>query len=87
MITIFTPTYNRAYTLPKLYHSLQEQTCKDFEWLIVDDGSTDGTCNIIKDWESPNFEVRYFKKENGGKHTAINEGLIHCLTGKLIKHW
>lgn len=75
MITIFTPTYNRAYTLPKLYHSLQEQTCKDFEWLIVDDGSTDGTCNIIKDWENPNFEVRYFRKENGGKHTAINEGL------------
>ncbi len=75
-ITIFTPTYNRAYILPKLYESLRMQTCKDFEWLIVDDGSTDDTECLVKSWLSETaFPVRYIQQENGGKHRAINRGV------------
>ena len=76
-LTIFTPTYNRAYILENLYRSLQRQTCHDFEWLIVDDGSLDDTETLVHSWmkeENP-FPVRYYKQENGGKHTAINRGL------------
>lgn len=77
MITIFTPTYNRAYRLPNLYKSLQEQTCKDFEWLVVDDGSTDNTSKLFEQWqaEENSFPIRYFKQPNGGKHRAINRGV------------
>ncbi len=84
LLTIFTPTYNRAYTLPKLFDSLKSQTSKDFEWLIVDDGSTDETEMLIRDYrlqaadcsqQKQGFEIRYFKQENGGKHRAINRGL------------
>lgn len=77
MITIFTPAYNRAYILPKLYESLCEQTCKDFEWLVVDDGSSDNTSELIADYELHNafFPIRPFKQENGGKHRAINRGV------------
>lgn len=76
MITVFTPTYNRAYILPKLYGSLQRQTCKGFEWIIVDDGSTDDTEKIVYKWlEKSSFEIRYERRENGGKHRAINRGV------------
>ena len=76
MLTIFTPTYNRASTLPTLFDSLRRQTCHDFEWLIVDDGSTDDTAAVVERFrdENPPFEIRYIKKVNGGKHTAINLG-------------
>lgn len=74
-ITIFTPTYNRINTLPRLYQSLAAQTSYDFEWLIVDDGSSDGTEDYIKTLDSVPFELRYFFKENGGKHTAYNFAL------------
>ena len=76
-ITVFTPTYNRANTLEKLYTSLQEQTFQDFEWLVIDDGSRDETNDLFEKWvEDDNpFLIRYYFKENGGKHTAINEGL------------
>ncbi len=77
MITIFTPAYNRTHTLPMLYKSLCKQTCKNFEWLIVDDGSTDNTEEIISEYKSQalDFAIQYHKKENGGKHTAINRGM------------
>ncbi|MBE6878296.1 MAG: glycosyltransferase [Ruminococcaceae bacterium] len=76
MITVFTPTYNRGYTLGGLYESLENQTCFDFEWLIVDDGSTDNTEQMVKSWlDNGKFAVRYFKKANGGKQSAINCGL------------
>ncbi|MGX9985168.1 glycosyltransferase family 2 protein [Soonwooa purpurea] len=76
MITIFTPTYNRAYILPTLYQSLLEQSHKDFEWLIVDDGSTDNTAQLVQQFqEKADFEIRYFLQENSGKHIAINHGL------------
>lgn len=76
-ITVFTPTYNRAHTLPQLYASLKRQTSFDFEWLIVDDGSTDNTEGIVAEWllEDTPFNKRYTKKENGGKHRAINVAL------------
>lgn len=76
-ITIFTPTYNRKSTLQRLYQSLTFQTCYDFEWLVIDDGSTDGTIEYlekISDKEEK-FNIRYYKFPNGGKHRAINKGL------------
>lgn len=77
MITVFTPAYNRASTLERLYKSLQAQTCMDFEWLIVDDGSTDGTDVLVQKWqaEEKNFPLRYVKTDNGGKHRAVNTGV------------
>ena len=75
-ITIFTPTYNRAYILPKLYNSLVIQTDKDFEWLIVDDGSDDSTENLINSFiDEQKIIIRYYKQINGGKHRAINNGV------------
>ncbi len=76
MITVFTPTYNRAHLLPRLYESLCQQTFKDFEWVIVDDGSTDNTESVIQPWiDTHIIPVRYYKQENGGKHRAINRGV------------
>ena len=76
-VTVFTPTYNRAYIIENLYNSLLRQTCKDFEWLIVDDGSTDNTEELIADLinKTNDFPIRYYKKENGGKCRAINYGV------------
>lgn len=83
-VTIFTPTYNRAHLLPNLYESLCRQTSLDFEWLIVDDGSTDGTESIVKPWlEDARLNVRYIIKPNEGKHTAINLG-ARMATGELF---
>lgn len=76
MITVFTPAYNRAGLLPRLFRSLEEQTCKQFEWLIVDDGSTDHTAAVVQDFiSSASFPVRYFRQPNGGKHRAINRAV------------
>ena len=79
-ITVFTPTYNRAYCLHKCYESLKRQTCKEFDWLIIDDGSSDGTDQLVQGWKAENndFEIRYVYKENGGMHTGYNTayGLI-----------
>lgn len=74
MLTVFTPTYNRAHTLKRTYESLQKQQCKDFIWLIIDDGSTDGTRELIASWQAQEkeFEIRYIHKQNGGMHTAHN---------------
>lgn len=76
-ITVFTPTYNRAYILENLYRSLQRQTYRDFEWLVVDDGSSDNTEELFQRWsrEDNFFPIRYCKQENGGKCRAINRGL------------
>ena len=77
LFTVFTPTYNRAYILPKLYDSLCTQTAKNFEWLIVDDGSSDNTEDLVNAWinNGHDFVIRYVKKENGGKPRAINDGV------------
>ena len=84
MITIMTPTYNRAYVLSRLHKSLCQQKRRDFEWLVIDDGSTDGTAELIYDCrDKSDFEITYVYKENGGKHRAINEGVVHA-TGDWI---
>lgn len=75
-ITIFTPTFNRGHTLPKLYKSLIKQTSKDFIWLIVDDGSTDNTKESVERWISENnIEIVYHKQINQGKPLAHNKGV------------
>ena len=72
-IAIFTPTYNRAHTLGRTYQSLCNQTCKDFEWLIIDDGSTDDTAQLAKSWAKGQIiSIRYIYKENGGLYTGYN---------------
>lgn len=73
-ITVFTPTYNRGYIIEKLYKTLQNQTYQNFEWLVIDDGSTDHTSELLNQWikESNPFPIRYYQVENGGKHRAIN---------------
>lgn len=76
LITILTPTYNRAKTLPRLYESLLKQTSKNFEWLIVDDGSTDSTQEVVYKFKNDEkIKLNFYRKENGGKHTALNFGI------------
>lgn len=83
-LTIFTPTFNRAYTLERLYKSLLRQTNKDFEWLIVDDGSTDKTKEIIGKWiDEGEIPIRYIYQKNRGKHIAHNLGVDNA-RGKLF---
>ncbi|WP_294398477.1 glycosyltransferase family A protein [uncultured Clostridium sp.] len=73
LLTVFTPAYNRAYTINKCYESLKRQTNKSFKWLVVDDGSTDNTKELIMKWKGEaDFEITYIYKENGGMHTAHN---------------
>lgn len=73
-LTIFTPAYNRAHTLGRCYESMIHQKCKEFKWLIIDDGSTDDTRTLVESWMSKDngFEIIYDYKENGGMHTAHN---------------
>lgn len=74
LITFFTPTYNRAYILHRCYESLCSQTAANFQWLIVDDGSTDGTEELVRNWiaQENRFTISYIYKTNGGLHTAFN---------------
>lgn len=82
-VTVLTPTFNRG-GLQSLWDSLQKQTVKDFEWLVVDDGSTDGTKDLITQLqEKSDFPIRYIYKNNGGKHTALNVG-IQTICSELI---
>ena len=76
-LSIVTPTYNRGHLLPKCFASLQAQTDMDFEWIIVDDGSTDDTAAIVSGFHGHSFPLTYVKKENGGKHTALNAAFPH----------
>lgn len=82
LLTIFTPAYNRADLLVRCYESMMRQTCKDFIWMIIDDGSTDGTKELVKQWISKesDFNIEYYYKENGGLHTAYNEAITHIST-------
>lgn len=73
MISIVTPTYNRAHTLPALFESLKRQTARNFEWIIVDDGSTDGTHALCEEFaKKSDFSVNYLRQKNSGKHVAVN---------------
>ena len=78
--TVFTATFNRGYILPKLYDSLKKQEIMDFEWLVIDDGSSDGTEQLFQQWihDETMFPIRYMKKDNGGKPRAINYGIQYA---------
>lgn len=76
MITVFTPVYNRAYIINNLYESLKKQTYKDFEWLIVNDGSSDNIDEIVQTFINDGvINIRFYSQVNGGKHRAINKGV------------
>lgn len=84
VFTVFTATYNRAHTLKRVYESLLNQTFTRFEWLIVDDGSTDNTEKIVSEWiKSSQFDIRYIKQRNQGKHVAFNLG-VNNANGELF---
>lgn len=73
-LTVFTPTFNRAYCLQKVYDSLCRQTNKDFIWLVIDDGSSDNTNELVMSWQNENkIDIQYCFKSNGGMHTAHNK--------------
>lgn len=82
ILTVFTPTYNRAHTLKRTYESLCKQSCKDFIWLVVDDGSSDGTKYLVNKWqgEESGFKIQYIYKQNGGMHTAHNTAYANINT-------
>ena len=76
IFTVFTPTFNRAHTLHRVYNSLCAQTFSDFEWVVVDDGSEDNTESLIAQWtKEADFPVLCKKQKNRGKHVAINHGV------------
>ncbi len=77
MITVFTPVYNRAHTMGRLYRSLLGQTSRDFEWLVIDDGSTDHVGELAEQWmkNTKEFKIRFCRQPNGGKHRAVNRGV------------
>lgn len=77
MITVFTPAYNRAHSIHRVYDSLKAQTYHEFEWIIVDDGSSDNTEEVIKTYMAHDnfFEIRYFYQQNQGKHIATNRAV------------
>lgn len=84
LFTVFTPTYNRAHTLHRCYDSLKAQTFRDFEWLIVDDGSTDGTAELVAKWKTEgNMTIRYEQLPHGGAHRVHN----HCLMTAQGSHY
>lgn len=81
-LTVFTPLYNRVYSLPRTYESMCKQKCKDFIWMIIDDGSTDNAHSLIEEWmkKENGFKIEYIYKKNGGMHTAHNEAYRHITT-------
>ena len=80
-LTVFTPTYNRAHTLARTYKRLCNQTCNDFEWLVIDDGSVDNTEELVKGWiVEGRISIRYIKKENGGLHTGYTMAIANMET-------
>jgi glycosyltransferase involved in cell wall biosynthesis len=78
-VTVLTPTFNRADTIPRVFESLKAQTFRDFEWLVVDDGSTDETRVVVEHFvAAADFPVRYVYQDNGGKHIALNTGIANA---------
>ncbi len=76
LISVFTPTYNREKTLPRVFKSLMVQSFKAFEWIIIDDGSTDQTERLVKSfYKTADFPIKYYKQENQGKHIAQNKAV------------
>lgn len=84
MITVLTPTFNRQHTLPRLYESLKQQNDGHFEWVVVDDGSTDGTTELLSAYSGEGaLNIKLVRQKNGGKHVALNTGVAHA-TGDWI---
>lgn len=84
MITIFTPVFNRANIIYKLYESIKRQTFRDFEWLVINDGSVDNIDDVMNAFINEGIlNIRYYAQENGGKHRAINKG-IELAKGELF---
>lgn len=82
-ITVFTPSYNRADLLPNLYGSLIRQNSRDFQWLVIDDGSTDNTREVVAEWiREKKIDIQYVYKKNGGLHTGYNKA-IECMDTEL----
>ena len=81
-LTVFTPTYNRADLLTRCYESMKRQTNQTFIWMIIDDGSSDNTRELVNKWlqEEHDFLLEYYYKKNGGLHTAYNEAIAHIET-------
>ncbi len=78
-ITVFTPTYNRGPFLERIFEVLSKESLESFEWIIVDDGSTDNTKSIVNKFiEISRFKIKYFYQSNSGKHSAINKGVEHA---------
>ena len=77
--TVFTPTYNRAHTITRVYDSLVAQTYRDFEWIVIDDGSTDATKLLIKKWQdTARIFIRYYYQENSGKQRRVQSCGPNC---------
>lgn len=81
-LTVFTPSYDRADLLVRCYESMKHQTYQNFIWMVIDDGSTDNTCQLVKEWiaDEHEFQLEYYYKSNGGLHTAYNEAISHITT-------
>lgn len=77
LLSIVTPVYNRAELIKVCWKSLKEQSCRDFEWIVVDDGSTDGTGDTVRYFPPAGFPLILVEKQNGGKHTALNAAIPH----------
>ena len=81
LITVFTPAFNRAHTIWRTYQSLCRQTCKDFIWMVIDDGSTDNTSELVLQWkENSEFEIIYIYQQNQGMHGAHNTAYQNITT-------
>lgn len=75
-VTVFTPTYNRANSIDRVFSSLKKQSYKNFEWIVIDDGSTDNTKQVVEQYiKDGELDIRYIFHENHGKHYAINEAV------------
>jgi glycosyltransferase involved in cell wall biosynthesis len=84
LFTVFTPTYNRKHLIHRVWDSLRAQTIRDFEWVIIDDGSTDGTTELLEQYaREADFPVRFERQDNGGKHIAWNRG-VRMARGELF---
>ncbi|SFI09483.1 glycosyltransferase family 2 protein [Halpernia frigidisoli] len=84
-LTVFTPTFNRAYCLHQVYESLCRQKNHGFLWLIIDDGSTDGTKNLAEKWQNENkIEIKYIYQQNGGMHSTYNTAYKNCETELIV---
>lgn len=86
LLTVFTPTYNRKNTIVRTYESLKRQTSKNFLWMVIDDGSSDGTGDLVKQWaeQETDFLIQYVYKKNGGLHTGYNKAIELAQTELMV---